>query len=134
MRLFTPEEANAALVQLRPRVERLVARRRDLLRVGGEVEGVRSKVAGNGGSLDPMRVGELQEEAAAVAAELASLVEEIDELGVQVKDLDHGLVDFPASHPGTGEAVLLCWQLGEDEVSHWHGLEDGFAGRKPLPF
>jgi hypothetical protein len=50
---------------------------------------------------------------------------------VQVKDLDRGLVDFPALHDG--EEVLLCWQVGEDEVAYWHGVDEGFAGRKPLP-
>jgi hypothetical protein len=53
---------------------------------------------------------------------------------VQVKDLDRGLVDFPARHPESGEDVLLCWELGEPEVAYWHDLESGFAGRKPLPF
>jgi hypothetical protein len=134
MRLFTPGEANEALAFLRPRVERLVERRRELLGLDAELGGVRARVAGNGGSLDPARVKELREGAAAAASELASLVEEVDELGVQVKDLDSGLVDFPAAHPETGETVLLCWQLGEPEVAHWHGLEEGFAGRKALPF
>jgi hypothetical protein len=134
MRLFTPEEANEALPLLRSRVERLVAGRRELLRLGEELGGVRSTVAGNGGRLDPGRVGELQESAAAATAELASLVEEINDLGVQIKDLDTGLVDFPAAHPETGDTVLLCWQLGEPEVAYWHGLEEGFVGRKALPF
>jgi hypothetical protein len=134
MRLFTPEEANDALALVRPCVERLVARRRKLLGLNGKLGGLRSTIAGNGGSLDPRRVSKLQESAAAVASELAALVEEIDELGVQLKDLDTGLVDFPAEHPETGETVLLCWQLGESEVAHWHGLEEGFAGRKALPF
>ena len=49
-----------------------------------------------------------------------------------VKDLDRGLVDFPALREG--EEVLLCWQVGEDEVAFWHGLDEGFAGRKALPF
>ena len=48
-----------------------------------------------------------------------------------VKDLDRGLVDFPAFRHG--EEVLLCWQVGEDEIGYWHGVDDGFAGRKPLP-
>ncbi len=48
-----------------------------------------------------------------------------------MKDLDSGLVDFPALHEG--ETVLLCWQLGEDEIAWWHHEEDGFAGRRPLP-
>ena len=133
MRLFTPEEANEVLGLLRPLVERMVALRRELTRAGGGLETVRATVAGNGGSLDPARVGALREEAAAAAAELASIVEEITELGVQIKDLDSGLVDFPAAHPD-GETVLLCWRLGEDAVAYWHGTAEGFAGRKPLPF
>ena len=51
--------------------------------------------------------------------------------GALVKDLDEGLVDFPAQREG--EEVLLCWRLGEDEISFWHGLEEGFSGRRPLP-
>jgi hypothetical protein len=134
MRLFTQEEANAALPEVRSLVERLVADRRALVILGSELEELQALIGGNGGSLDPSRVEELQEAVAQAAAALASLVEDIQELGVQVKDLDRGLVDFPARHPGTGEAVLLCWELGEPDVGHWHDLEEGFAGRKPLPF
>jgi hypothetical protein len=134
MRLFTQEEANAALAELRPLVERLVADRQALLTLGNELEEVQTLIGGNGGSLDPSRIGELQEAVAHAAADLARLVDEIQELGVQVKDLDRGLVDFPTHHPESGETVLLCWELGEAEVAHWHDLEEGFAGRKPLPF
>lgn len=132
--MFTLQEANEALVHLRPRVERLVRRRRELVRLTTRLESVRAKVAGNGGRLDPGRVNELREQAESIAADLAELVEEIHGLGVQVKDLDLGLVDFPAEHPESGETVLLCWRLGEDEVAFWHTLEGGFQGRKPLPF
>jgi hypothetical protein len=134
MRLFTQEEANASLPEVRSLVERLVADRRALVALGGELEELQALIGGNGGSLDPSRVGELQESVAQAAAALASLVDDIQELGVQVKDLDRGLVDFPARHPETGAAVLLCWELGEPDVGHWHDLEEGFAGRKPLPF
>lgn len=134
MRLFTQEEANAALPEVRPLVERLVADRRALVALGTELEELQALIGGNGGSLDPSRVGELQEAVAQAAAALASLVDEIQELGVQVKDLDRGLVDFPTRHPETGETVLLCWELAEPDVGHWHDLEEGFAGRKPLPF
>ena len=58
----------------------------------------------------------------------------IDALGLTLRDIEHGLVDFPARHPESGDLVLLCWHLGEDRVAFWHGLEEGFAGRKPLPF
>jgi hypothetical protein len=58
-------------------------------------------------------------------------VQAIEELGGVVKDLDRGLVDFPALRGD--EEVLLCWRLGEDEIGYWHGLEEGFAGRRELP-
>jgi hypothetical protein len=134
MRLFTPDEANAALPDVRRLVERMVDERRALVALGDELEAVQALIGGNGGSLDPGRVGELQEAVASAAAGLAGVVDEIQELGVQVKDLDRGLVDFPARHPESGDTVLLCWELGEPDVAHWHDLEEGFAGRKPLPF
>jgi hypothetical protein len=134
MQFFTPDEANGVLDLVRPLVERLVEERRSYVELGAELEEVQALVAGNGGSLDPSRVGELQEAVARAAAQLAAIVGEINELGVQVKDLDRGLVDFPARHPEDGATVLLCWELGEPDVAFWHGLEDGFAGRKPLPF
>jgi hypothetical protein len=134
MRLFTPEEANQALPEVRPLVEQLVEDRRALVALGGELEELQALIGGNGGSIDPSRVGELQEAVAQAAAALTALVDDIQELGVQIKDLDRGLVDFPARHPDTGEVVLLCWELGEPDVAHWHDLEEGFAGRKPLPF
>lgn len=55
---------------------------------------------------------------------------EIDAIGVQVKDLDIGLLDFPCKVDD--EVVLLCWKLGESSITHWHGMEEGFAGRKPI--
>jgi hypothetical protein len=134
MQFFTEDEANDALTVVRPLVERLVAARRRFVHVGGRLEHVQGRVAGNGGGLDPERVRAIQEQAAEVAAEIAGLVAELEGVGVQVKDLDQGLIDFPARHPDRGETVLLCWHLGEDAVAYWHGLEEGFAGRKPLPF
>jgi hypothetical protein len=134
MRFFTPEEANEELARVRPLVERLVESRRALVALGSELESVQELVAGNGGSLDAGSVGELQEAVSRAAAGLAAVVQELDGLGIQVKDVDRGLVDFPARHPEDGETVLLCWELGEPTVAHWHGLEDGYAGRKRLPF
>jgi hypothetical protein len=134
MRFFTEDEANEALAVVRPLVERLVGTRKRLVHVGGRLERVQARVAGNGGGLDPERVRGLQSQVEEAAGDLATLVGELEELGVQVKDLDRGLIDFPARHPESDETVLLCWHLGEREVEYWHGLEEGFAGRKPLPF
>ena len=55
---------------------------------------------------------------------------EIEAIGVEVQDLEEGLLDFPCVMDG--KTVMLCWKLGEDSITHWHGPEDGFAGRKPL--
>jgi hypothetical protein len=64
------------------------------------------------------------------AEEMTDTLAEIDEIGVVVKDLDQGLLDFPAVLEG--RAVLLCWKMGEKEIGFWHPAEEGFAGRKPL--
>ena len=133
VRYFTPEEANEALAQVRPLVERLVEARRLSSGLEERLGAVRTRVAGNGGGMDPGRVGELHTEAMDAARAVLELADELDELGVQVKDPASGLVDFPARHPD-GFDVLLCWQLGEDEIGFWHTLDGGFAGRKPLPF
>jgi hypothetical protein len=134
MRLFTPEEANAALAELRPVLERLVQERQALAERARELRAAQGAVAGNGGGIDPGRVATVEEAVARSAAAVTGLVEELQRAGVQVKDLDRGLVDFPARHPGSGETVLLCYELGEPAVEHWHDLEEGFAGRKRLPF
>ena len=134
MRLFSEEEANEALDVVAPLVERLVAARSRFVGEEERLAQLRRKVAGNGGGLDPARLQEAQDALEEVANEIGLLVAELEEAGVQVKDLDRGLVDFPARHPESGDLVLLCWHLGEDQVSFWHGLDEGFAGRKPLPF
>jgi hypothetical protein len=61
---------------------------------------------------------------------LKDALAEIDSIGVQVKDLDIGLLDFPCQVDG--QTILLCWKLGEKAITHWHGVQEGFAGRKPI--
>ena len=131
MRHFTPEEANAALAEVRPLVERLVEHRRSHVEALARQEELERKIRGNGGGLPPAELAAVAADVNAVARHLARLVDEIAEHGAQVKDLDEGLIDFPALR--RGETVLLCWWLGEDEIRHWHRVEDGFAGRRPLP-
>lgn len=127
---FTREEANALLPAVRTLAERLVAHRRALAEVQTAREELVLRIAGNGGEIDPRKVAELDERAATELAGVARCVNGIHELGALVKDADTGLIDFPALRDG--EEILLCWQLGEDEVAYWHGLEDGYAGRQPL--
>jgi hypothetical protein len=134
MRFFSEEEANDALGVVAPLVERLVSARRRFVSGGERLAQVRRKVSGNGGGLDPGHVQEAHGVVEEVANEIGLIVAELETAGVQVKDLDRGLVDFPARHPETGDLVLLCWHLGEKRVGFWHGLDEGFVGRKPLPF
>ena len=131
-RIFTAEEANAALADVRPLAERMVEQRRGLMQAQLRQAELVTRIATNGGDLSPGEVRDVAEEVAGAADALADCVRKLDELGVQVKDLDEGLVDFPARRGD--EDVLLCWKVGEPEVAHWHGLDEGFAGRKPLPF
>jgi hypothetical protein len=131
MRHFTPEEANAELDEVRPLVEQLVATRREHAAALERQEELERKIRGNGGGIPPAELAQATAEVDAVGRRLARLVDEISSHGAQVKDVDSGLIDFPALHHG--ETVLLCWQLGEDEIAWWHRVEDGFAGRRPLP-
>jgi hypothetical protein len=131
VRHFTPEEANAALAEVRPLVEQMVAHRRAHVAALARQEELELRVRGNGGGIPPAELAETAAEVEREARELAQAIDAVVELGLQVKDIDEGLVDFPALRHG--ETVLLCWMLGEDHVAHWHTIEDGFAGRRPLP-
>lgn len=130
LRTFTPEQANAALAVVRPLVERLVGYRADQLAVEARGAELAAHVGGNGGGLDPAVPAALVAAGEAAEEGLRETLERLDELGVVVKDLDAGLVDFPSERDG--RTVLLCWQLGEDSVAWWHDLDTGFAGRQPL--
>jgi hypothetical protein len=130
-RYFTPSEANELLAEVRPLAESLVEHRQGMRLAAERRARLTARIAGNGGDLDPQEPGELDEQFQRESHAVTQAAERLERLGVLVKDLDTGLVDFPALHEG--EEVLLCWQLGEDEVAHWHGVDEGFAGRKPLP-
>lgn len=131
MRHFTPEEANAELEHVGPLVEQLVETRQEHVAALERQEELERKIKGNGGGIPPAELASATAEVDGVARRLAQLVDEITSHGAQVKDLDSGLIDFPARHHG--ETVLLCWHVGEDEIAWWHRVEDGFAGRRPLP-
>jgi hypothetical protein len=129
-RYFTPEEANAALEELRPLAERMVEVRRELVEAQASRASLGAQVGTNGGDLTPSDFAEADERLELAASELAVCIEQIQAAGVLVKDLDQGLLDFPALRDD--EEILLCWHVGEDKIRFWHGVDEGFAGRKPL--
>jgi hypothetical protein len=127
-RTFTPSEANSALERVRPLAEQMVALRGRLTELEGEQREVVKIIAGNGSGYG---VGEARTpEFSRLAAELEDCVNQLNAIGVEVKDADVGLLDFPAVREG--EEVLLCWRMGEDAVEWWHDREEGFAGRKRI--
>ena len=131
MQHFTPEEANGALAEVAPLVEQMVAHRRGHVEALARQEALEGSIRGNGGGIPPATLAAAAAEVESEARELARVIDEIGNRGVQVKDIDEGLIDFPALRGG--ETVLLCWKLGEDEIRYWHRVEDGFAGRRELP-
>jgi hypothetical protein len=131
-RHFTREEATALLEEVRPVAEALVAHRRALTVAAARRARITARISGNGGDFDPQEPRELDEQLEREAEAVKRAVEQLQRLGVLVKDLDRGLVDFPSLRDG--EEVLLCWQVGEEEIAYWHRVDEGFAGRKPLDF
>jgi hypothetical protein len=129
-RHFTVTEANALLATVRPLVERMVERRRELVAQLERQQELGGITKSNGGGFNPRLPGEIDAALQSAASDLSACVGELTELGVQVKDLDSGLIDFPSQRDD--EEILLCWRLGEDEIRWWHTLEGGFAGRRPL--
>jgi hypothetical protein len=122
-RYFTLEEANDALENIRPMMEQIQSIRKEILARQPEVWPVIERAAGNGGN-----------RAASLIAfdfeRLDDLVHQIMDTGAVIKDLDNGLVDFPALREG--HEVYLCWQHGEERIDFWHEKDAGFAGRQPI--
>ena len=129
-RSFTPSEANSALSEVRPVAERLVALRARMRELEHEQGQHVTAIGGNGGGYAASDLNAAQSELSGLADAAIACVEKLEELGVVIKDLDLGLLDFPAERDG--DEVLLCWHVGEDEVAFWHGLDEGYAGRKPI--
>jgi len=125
---FRLEEANAIVPHLHVLMERL---QRGALRLHEELRGLARETGAELASLAPEELMRQRPAARALVEELDGIVAEIEASGAHLKDVQLGLVDFPAEL--NGELVYLCWQFGEPEVAFWHRIEDGFAGRQPLP-
>ena len=129
-RVFTPAEANTALDLVRPVAERLVAVRARMHKLIDAQSTLVTAIGSNGGGYAASDLNAAQAELHQLAEQVGACIEELDELGVSVKDLDLGLLDFPAVR--SGEEVELCWQPGEETVEFWHRIGEGYAGRKPV--
>ena len=129
-RIFTPAEANSALADVRPAAERLVAVRARMRELESAQASLITAIGGNGVGHAASDLNETQSELAGLIEAARACLQRLEELGVVVKDIDTGLLDFPALRHG--EQVELCWRVGEPDVSSWHRVGEGFAGRKPV--
>ncbi len=131
MKTFTLEEANALLPVVESLLERAIAAKEESERLEREIQLLRQQIFLSGGmTVDISGVARNRTETEAQVQKAKDALGEIDSIGVQVKDLDTGLLDFPCRVDG--DLVLLCWRRGESRIEYWHTLEAGFRGRQPL--
>lgn len=120
---FTLSEANQALVAIRPLMEEVQAIRQKVISTQPDAWSAIEKSVGNGGSRVLSKMVQDFER-------LDALVHQILDMGVLIKDVNVGLLDFPALREG--REVYLCWQYGEYDIAFWHEVDAGFAGRQPI--
>ena len=119
------DAANARLTELRPLLSALRDARDEV--AAGQL---RLAELASAEDADPALIAREQEGMTITVKRMEQAVRQIDAWGVTLRDIGTGLVDFPAL--ASGRPIWLCWRLGEDEIAHWHELDAGIAGRKPL--
>jgi hypothetical protein len=128
-RLFTREEADRMLPEIAP----LLWKARDLKKQHDEAQSslaaAQNQAKGNGHGIDA-DLARARSGVEQTALTINGIIERINKMGIEVKDIDMGLVDFHAERDG--REVYLCWKLGEEAVAWWHELDTGYASRKPL--
>lgn len=130
-RLFTLKEAEELIPRLRNWLQQAIEAKKEAVEVERELQLLSARINALGGAeIDPTAVVKRKLARDQAVERLQGAARSIEESGVLVKDLDKGLIDFPALLQN--EEVYLCWQLGESRVEYWHRVQDGFAGRKRI--
>ncbi len=130
-RTFTLDEAQALLPVLESLLRRSLEGKQLIEKIEAEFQEVSQRIfLGGGTRVDIAHLAVRKAEKEKALQRVKDALAEIDSTGVQVKDLDIGLLDFPCRVQD--QVILLCWKLGEKQITHWHGLEEGFKGRKPI--
>jgi hypothetical protein len=128
---FNRQEAEELLPILEHQLQEARRQKQKIDALKAELAKAASRIMQLGGSFPPYaELARQRAESEQATRQLLEKVDEIQQTGCVVKDLDVGLVDFPSLLKG--EEVYLCWKLGEEHIGYWHGIEEGFAGRKPL--
>jgi hypothetical protein len=130
-RTFTLDEAQSLLPVLESLLRTAINAKKVVDEADAEQQALQHRVFLNGGMfLDIVPLARRKAERAKAEQRAKDALAEIDSSGVQVKDLNIGLLDFPCEVEG--QIILLCWKFGEKAITHWHGVQEGFAGRKPI--
>jgi hypothetical protein len=128
---FTLKEAEELLPRIQQLLQSAVEAHSEAAGHEGALERVVSRITYLGGvEIDPADYSQRKHLKRRAEGVVQQAVEEIQAAGVLIKDIEAGLIDFPAVLGG--REVLLCWKLGESKIEHWHGVDEGFAGRKPI--
>ncbi len=122
-RRFTLDEANRSL----PLVKRVVG---DIVKTHAQALKLQHEIERPSGGKQQQQAATFQQQLDACMAKLEDFVDELSEIGCELKDYQAGLIDFVGRHEGRD--VYLCWKLGEERITHWHELDNGFAGRQPV--
>ncbi|MGE5702421.1 MAG: DUF2203 domain-containing protein [Clostridia bacterium] len=128
-RYFTLDEANSLLPYIREELGFMQSKKSELLRTYKELQTLKQRRLAPGELIDEV-IFKLECSLDFMQMEIQMHLQTLHDKGIQVKDLDIGLIDFPAVIDG--KEVLLCWKQGEESITHYHGEQDGFLGRKPL--
>ncbi len=130
-RFFTLAQAEKLLPQVESAIREATARKSEYDLAEAECQSFSQRLSVSGGMhVDRSRLREQNNRRESAALRVQDSIERVHELGCVVKDLDIGLIDFPALF--NGQEVCLCWRLGESGIQFWHGVQEGFAGRKAI--
>lgn len=127
VKLFTLTEANDMLPVVRPILEELAEAKRGLDGVNAALLRLSPKMRENGHRLEALG---LEDQMERLVDRLSRGIRDLEVMGIEIKDVDIGLIDFPSIHEG--RVIYLCWRLGEVEIGYWHEITTGFAGRRPV--
>ncbi len=123
-RMYTPQDANKALPEVKRRFNTILSQKNYVVALQEELQ----KTVESGCTLE--RFIEKKQQLNGEVSNLYKGIEQLEDMGIMIKSVDEGLLDFPSMR--FDEEVWLCWKLGETEIKFWHNKEEGFMGRKPL--
>lgn len=130
-KLFTLQEAERTIPLVEQRLNQAIEAKREASKISQQLEAVSTRIHFSGGAdVNPGTILKQRHQKEEAIRQLREAVDSVQKMGCLIKDLDTGLIDFPAAL--NDREVYLCWKLGEPRIDFWHTVDDGFAGRQPI--